>query len=64
MIAVPTMSFNAMEHWGLITCREESMFYEEGVSSASDMEWTAVLVAHETSHQASFEIKVFQMFIS
>lgn len=51
MLAVPTMSFSGMEHWGLITYRENSLFYEEGVSALTDMEWTTVLIAHEIAHQ-------------
>ena len=45
------MIFNAMEHWGMITYRETSMFFEKGVSSEADREWIAIIVAHELSHQ-------------
>ena len=51
MVAVPTMIFNGMEHWGMVTYRESGMLYEEGVSSEADKEWTAILIAHELSHQ-------------
>jgi len=45
------MSFNAMEHWGMITYREEAMLFEPRVNSEADKEWTAILTAHEISHQ-------------
>ncbi|KAL4228896.1 hypothetical protein ACF0H5_011936 [Mactra antiquata] len=51
MIAVPTMSFSGMEHWGLITYRESAMLYEEGVSSLDDKEWITIITAHEIAHQ-------------
>lgn len=51
MVAVPTLIFNAMEHWGMVTYREAGMLYEEGVSSEADKEWTALLISHELSHQ-------------
>lgn len=51
MIAVPTMSFYGMEHWGLITYRESKMFYEEGVSSLDDKELMTIIIAHEVAHQ-------------
>ena len=40
-----------MENWGLITYREVSLLYQEGVSSASDREYVATVVAHELAHQ-------------
>ncbi|XP_053408166.1 aminopeptidase Ey-like isoform X2 [Mercenaria mercenaria] len=51
MIAVPTMSFAGMEHWGLITYRENMLFYEEGVSSLNDKETMTIIIAHEVAHQ-------------
>lgn len=51
MIAVPTMSFSGMEHWGLITYRETMMLYEEGVTSSDDKEMMTVIIAHEVAHQ-------------
>ncbi|XP_060602695.1 aminopeptidase Ey-like isoform X2 [Ruditapes philippinarum] len=51
MIAVPTMSFSGMEHWGLITYRESKMFYEEGISSLDEKEGIAIIIAHEVAHQ-------------
>jgi len=51
MIAIPDFSAGAMENWGLITYREVAVLYEEGVSSLSDKEYVAVVVAHELAHQ-------------
>jgi len=51
MIAIPDFSAGAMENWGLITYREVAILYEEGVSSRSDKEYVAVVVAHELAHQ-------------
>ena len=45
------MIFSGMEHWGMVTIREAAMLYEEGVSSEAQRDWTALLLAHELSHQ-------------
>ena len=58
MIAVPTMIFNAMEHWGMITYREAGMLYEVSVSSEADKQWIAIIVAHELSHQVCQPLSV------
>uniref|UniRef100_A0A674CMF8 Aminopeptidase n=1 Tax=Salmo trutta TaxID=8032 RepID=A0A674CMF8_SALTR len=41
----------AMENWGLVTYRETALLYEEGVSSTSNKEWIATVIAHELAHQ-------------
>ena len=51
MIAIPDFSAGAMENWGLITYRETALLYQPGVSSLSDKEYVAVVVAHELAHQ-------------
>ena len=51
MIAIPDFSAGAMENWGLITYRETALLYQEGVSSLSDKEYVAIVVAHELAHQ-------------
>ena len=51
MIAIPDFSAGAMENWGLITYRETALLYQAGVSSLSDKEYVAVVVAHELAHQ-------------
>ncbi|KAL0968264.1 hypothetical protein UPYG_G00264470 [Umbra pygmaea] len=50
-IALPDFSGGAMENWGLIAYRETALLYEEGVSSTSNKEWIATVVAHELAHQ-------------
>lgn len=39
-----------MEHWGLVTFRETSVLYKEGLSSSSNQEAVALTVAHELAH--------------
>jgi len=51
MIAIPDFSAGAMENWGLITYRESALLYQEGVSSLTDKEYVAIVVAHELAHQ-------------
>ncbi|KAF5907632.1 aminopeptidase N-like, partial [Clarias magur] len=50
-IALPDFSAGAMENWGLIMYRESALLYKDGVSSSSDKEWVAIVVAHELAHQ-------------
>lgn len=50
-IALPDFSAGAMENWGLVTYRETALLYEEGVSSTSNKEWIATVIAHELAHQ-------------
>lgn len=51
MIALPDFSAGAMENWGLITFRETTMLYDEGVSGNSNKQRVAIVVAHELAHQ-------------
>ncbi|XKL66949.1 hypothetical protein PGB90_010369 [Kerria lacca] len=51
MIALPDFSSGAMENWGLITFRETTMLYKEGVSARFNKESVATIVAHELAHQ-------------
>ncbi|XP_076438167.1 uncharacterized protein LOC143277263 isoform X2 [Babylonia areolata] len=48
-MAIPDFLSGAMENWGLITYRE-AILYQEGVTAASDKDWTAEVVAHELAH--------------
>ncbi|KAH9523941.1 hypothetical protein Btru_047575 [Bulinus truncatus] len=50
IIAIPDFSSGAMENWGLITYRESDMLYTKGVSSESNQERVATVVAHELAH--------------
>ncbi|KAJ8003221.1 hypothetical protein DPEC_G00167150 [Dallia pectoralis] len=50
-IALPDIIAGAMENWGLVTYRETSLLYEDGVSSTANAELIATLIAHELAHQ-------------
>ncbi|XP_050532031.1 glutamyl aminopeptidase-like isoform X2 [Daktulosphaira vitifoliae] len=50
LIAIPDFVSGAMEHWGLVTFRETSVLFKEGVSSSSNQEQVALTVAHELAH--------------
>lgn len=39
-----------MEHWGLVTFRETSVLFKEGISSSTDQVEVALSVAHELAH--------------
>ena len=51
MIAVADMSFGAMENWGLIVYRDTRFLVDPSATSASVMESTASVIAHELTHQ-------------
>lgn len=50
LIAIPDFVSGAMEHWGLVTFRETSVLYKEGISSSSNQQQVALTVAHELAH--------------
>lgn len=50
LIAIPDFVSGAMEHWGLVTFRETSVLYKEGVSSSANQQQVALTVAHELAH--------------
>ncbi|XP_054003259.1 aminopeptidase N isoform X2 [Hylaeus anthracinus] len=50
-VALPDFSAGAMENWGLITYRETAMLYQDGVSTNSNQQRVATVVAHEFAHQ-------------
>ncbi|XP_023293113.2 aminopeptidase N [Lucilia cuprina] len=51
MIALPDFQAGAMENWGLITYRETTMLFEEGVSASTYKQRVASVVGHELAHQ-------------
>ncbi|XP_066914385.1 glutamyl aminopeptidase-like [Clytia hemisphaerica] len=51
MIAIPSLSYRAMEHWGLITYRAIALLYDEHNSASSDKFLVSRIVAHELAHQ-------------
>ncbi|XP_026071988.1 aminopeptidase N-like [Carassius auratus] len=49
-VALPDFAAGAMENWGLVTYREQSLFYDPKVSSNEDKEWVVTVIAHELAH--------------
>lgn len=58
-MALPDFSAGAMENWGLTMYRESALLYKEGVSSSSDKEWVAIVIAHELAHQ----VQLFTIYL-
>ncbi|KAL2094091.1 hypothetical protein ACEWY4_011403 [Coilia grayii] len=50
-IALPDLAPTAMENWGLITYRESSLLYVQGVSSTFNLYDITIVIAHELAHQ-------------
>ena len=50
MVALPDFNSGAMENWGIITYRETALLYKEGVSSETNKQRIAYIVAHELAH--------------
>ncbi|XP_068954714.1 aminopeptidase N isoform X2 [Petaurus breviceps papuanus] len=50
-IALPDFNAGAMENWGLVTYRENSLMYDENSSSISNKERVVTVIAHELAHQ-------------
>ncbi|XP_039289965.1 aminopeptidase N isoform X2 [Nilaparvata lugens] len=51
MIALPDFSAGAMENWGLITYRETTMLYQDGISTNKHKMRVATVISHELAHQ-------------
>ena len=51
MAAIPDYVSGATEHWGIITFRETSIFYNSEESSETNKQRVASVVAHELAHQ-------------
>ncbi len=50
-IALPDFASGAMENWGCITFREQTMLVDPKNSSLSNKQYVALVVAHELTHQ-------------
>ncbi|XP_063244276.1 glutamyl aminopeptidase-like isoform X1 [Bacillus rossius redtenbacheri] len=50
LIAIPDFVSGAMEHWGLVTFRETVLLYDEAISSTTNKQRVALVVAHELAH--------------
>ncbi|KAI5171970.1 hypothetical protein NEFER03_1235 [Nematocida sp. LUAm3] len=51
MVAIPEFSAGAMENWGLVTYRSNSLHYIEGQSTEMQKLYIAETVCHELAHQ-------------
>ncbi|NXP72549.1 AMPN Aminopeptidase, partial [Ramphastos sulfuratus] len=50
-VGLPDFNAGAMENWGLVTYRENSLLYNENYSSISNRERVVTVIAHELAHQ-------------
>lgn len=51
MIALPDFASGAMENWGLITYREQTLLVDPDNTSLPTKQYVAMVVAHELAHQ-------------
>jgi cystinyl aminopeptidase len=52
-VAIPDFEAGAMENWGLLTFREETLLYDNATSSVADRKLVTKIIAHELAHQVS-----------
>ncbi|XP_029033388.2 aminopeptidase N-like isoform X2 [Osmia bicornis bicornis] len=50
-VTIKDFSPSAMENWGLVTYRETSLLYQEGVTTTRNKQSIATVIAHEFAHQ-------------
>lgn len=50
-IALPDFNAGAMENWGLVTYRENSLVFDPRTSSINNKERVVTVIAHELAHQ-------------
>uniref|UniRef100_A0A8C5KC74 Leucyl-cystinyl aminopeptidase n=1 Tax=Jaculus jaculus TaxID=51337 RepID=A0A8C5KC74_JACJA len=51
LVAIPDFEAGAMENWGLLTFREETLLYDNTTSSVADRKLVTKIIAHELAHQ-------------
>lgn len=51
MIALPDFASGAMENWGLVTYREQTLLVDEKNTSLTTKQYVAMVIAHELAHQ-------------
>ncbi|XP_076258416.1 aminopeptidase N-like isoform X2 [Rhynchophorus ferrugineus] len=51
MVAVPEFGYGAMENWGLVTFRENSLLFDNHSSTVEDQRTIATVISHEIAHQ-------------
>lgn len=52
-IGLPDFNAGAMENWGLVTYRENSLLFDPESSSSSNKERVVTVIAHELAHQVA-----------
>ncbi|KAK6041854.1 hypothetical protein COOONC_20641 [Cooperia oncophora] len=57
MVALPDFSAGAMENWGLITYRENSLLYDDRYYAPMNKQRVALVVAHELAHQVFLDFE-------
>lgn len=50
-VGLPDFNAGAMENWGLVTYRENSLLFDPQYSSSSNKERVVTVIAHELAHQ-------------
>ncbi len=50
-MAVPEFGAGAMENWGLVIYREESLLFNSATDSSANKHRVCLVVAHELAHQ-------------
>ncbi|NXM78588.1 AMPN Aminopeptidase, partial [Serilophus lunatus] len=50
-VALPDFNAGAMENWGLVTYRENSLLFNDNYSSISNKERVVTVIGHELAHQ-------------
>lgn len=50
-VGLPDFNAGAMENWGLVTYRENSLLYDNAYSSIGNKERVVTVIAHELAHQ-------------
>ena len=58
MFALPDFRAGAMENWGLIVYRETAMLVEDSVSSETNLQRVAEVIAHELAHMVLLSILI------
>ena len=51
LVALPDFASGAMENWGCITFREQSLLVEPSTTSLASKQYVALVIAHELAHQ-------------
>ncbi|XP_066237989.1 leucyl-cystinyl aminopeptidase isoform X1 [Saccopteryx leptura] len=51
LVAIPDFEAGAMENWGVLTFREETLLYDNSTSSVADRKLVTKIIAHELAHQ-------------